>query len=105
MVEQELAAHPDILECCVVARTHPKWAESGHAFIVLNSRALKRFNKAEEAKWHEDIRKYCKGKMSGFAVPQWFEIVEELPKTSTGKVQKNVLRERVKKLDSRDSKL
>ncbi len=103
-VEGELAAHPDVLECCVVARAHPKWAESGHAFVVLNSRALPRFSKEKEAEWHDDLRKFCKSKMSGFAVPQWFEIVDELPKTSTGKVQKNVLRDRIKKLD-RESKL
>ena len=105
MVEQELASHPDILETCVVARPHPKWAESGHAFIVLNSRALKRYQKGQDQEWHASFKTHCKEKMSGFAVPQWFEIVEELPKTSTGKVQKNVLRERIKAYDNKTSKL
>ncbi|KDN36697.1 acetyl-CoA synthetase-like protein [Tilletiaria anomala UBC 951] len=113
MVEQELAAHPDVLECALIARPHPKWSESGHAFVVLNSCALQReggyanvkSGAAATARMHESFRAHCKARMSGFAVPQWFEIVDELPKTSTGKVQKNVLRERVKGYDDKQSKL
>ncbi|EST04843.1 AMP-dependent synthetase/ligase [Kalmanozyma brasiliensis GHG001] len=90
MVEQELAAHGDVLECCVIARAHEKWGERGHAFVVLTEQSKGKKGK----EFIEELRKHCKGRMSGFAVPEWFEIVEELPKTSTGKVQKNVLRAR-----------
>ncbi|CAO1631326.1 unnamed protein product [Sympodiomycopsis kandeliae] len=91
MVEQELASHPAILESCVVARSHPKWGERGHAFIVLKSDQQKRPST-------DEIKNFCKERMSKFAVPEWIDFVEELPKTSTGKVQKNVLRGRVSKL-------
>ncbi|GAA5827035.1 hypothetical protein JCM11251_002215 [Rhodosporidiobolus azoricus] len=97
-VESALAAHPDVLECAVVARSHSKWGERPHAFIVLKpsspstSLPLDRFAM--------ELKSFSRKTLSGFAVPEWIEVVkaEELPKTSTGKVQKVVLRERVKKL-------
>ncbi len=102
MVEQELAAHADVLECCVIARPHEKWGERGQAFVVLteqakaklNAEALKSKGSKENVEFVELLKKHCKERMSGFAVPEWFDIVDELPKTSTGKVQKNVLRAR-----------
>lgn len=90
MVEQELAAHDDILECCVIARPHEKWGERGQAFIVLNDSGKKRFGgpakkgSYEYSGFIEELKKHCKARMSGFAVPEWFDIVDELPKTSTG---------------------
>ncbi|CAO1637519.1 unnamed protein product [Parajaminaea phylloscopi] len=89
MVELEIASHPDVLESSVVARPHPKWGERGHAFVVL---------KQGRQVTVDELKTYCKSRMSGFAVPEWIDIVEELPKTSTGKIQKNVLRGRVSKL-------
>jgi acyl-CoA synthetase (AMP-forming)/AMP-acid ligase II len=92
MVEQELAAHPSVLECCVIARPHEKWGERGQAFVVLAQQA--RAASPDHATLINDLRTHCRARMSGFAVPEWFDIVDELPKTSTGKVQKNVLRAR-----------
>lgn len=89
MVESELADHPDVLESCVVARNHEKWGEVGHAFVVLKSGKQKNV---------EGLKEHCRSRMSKFAVPLYIDIVEELPKTSTGKIQKNVLRARVAKL-------
>ncbi|SNX85411.1 related to AMP-binding protein [Melanopsichium pennsylvanicum] len=102
MVEQELASHSYVLECCVIARPHEKWGERGQAFIVLTEQAkaklkvgeLKKKGSKENVELVDELRKHCKARMSGFAVPEWFDIVDELPKTSTGKVQKNVLRAR-----------
>lgn len=102
MVEQELASHPDVLECCVIARPHEKWGERGQSFIVLTEQAKAKLNVAqikkkgskEEKEFVEGVRNHCIERMSKFAVPEWFDVVDELPKTSTGKVQKNVLRAR-----------
>ena len=101
MVEQELAAHVDVLECCVIARPHEKWGERGQAFVVLTEQAKTKLGpevKQKGSKQNQELvaqlRQHCKARMSGFAVPEWFDIVDELPKTSTGKVQKNVLRAR-----------
>lgn len=96
MVESELASHPLVLESSVVARPHEKWGERGHAFVVL--RSAPPTQEAELAKLEEELRRHCREKMSGFAVPGWWTFLQALPKTSTGKVQKNVLRGRVAKL-------
>lgn len=90
MVEQELASHPAVLESCVVARPDPKWGERGHAFVVLKEGAAK--------VTADELKNFCRERMSKFAVPHWIDLCSELPKTSTGKVQKNVLRGRVSKL-------
>lgn len=55
MVESELASHEDVLESCVVARSHEKWGEVGHAFIVLKS------GKAKDA---DKLKVYCRSRMS-----------------------------------------
>lgn len=105
MVEQELAAHRDVLECCLIARPHEKWGERGQAFVVLTEQVkagrggawvkeVKKSASKENKAFVEELKKHCKERMSGFAVPEWFDIVDGLPKTSTGKVQKNVLRAR-----------
>lgn len=93
-VEAELSSHPDVHEIAVVARAHEKFGERPHAFVVLK----------DGAKWHGKhadfeghLKKFAKTKMPGFAVPEWIEVVPELEKTSTGKVQKKVLREQLKK--------
>lgn len=107
MVESELASHPRVLESSVVARPHEKWGERGHAFVVLRPGGGA---EGEEGKGEagagegsmkaleQDLVRHCRERMSGFAVPEWWTFVEALPKTSTGKVQKNVLRGRVAKL-------
>ncbi|BGP12613.1 hypothetical protein JCM10213_008749 [Rhodosporidiobolus nylandii] len=96
-IESTLAAHPDVLEVAVVARAHPKWGERPHAFIVLKPASSFQSRPAELA---SELKQFARKTLSGFAVPEWVEVVgpQELPKTSTGKVQKAALRERVKKL-------
>ncbi|PWN48150.1 acetyl-CoA synthetase-like protein [Violaceomyces palustris] len=89
MVEDTLASHPEVLECCVVARPDEKWGEIGHAFVVLKS------GRGDQTR-SEELRQYLRARISKFAVPQVFEFVDALPKTSTGKVQKHVLRQQVK---------
>ncbi|PWN31260.1 acetyl-CoA synthetase-like protein [Meira miltonrushii] len=86
-VEDEIASHEAVLEGCVVARPHEKWGEVGHAFIVL---------KQGRKLTAEELRQYCRSRMSKFAVPGYIDFVDALPKTSTGKVQKNVLRENLR---------
>lgn len=82
-----LATHEDILEAAVVAVADSHWGERPKAFItVQEGRQLKESDVIEWAK-HE------KSGISRFMVPREVEIVDELPKTSTGKLKKNVLRE------------
>ncbi|MEE3258656.1 MAG: AMP-binding protein, partial [Candidatus Latescibacterota bacterium] len=83
-VEQVVARHPAVLECAVVAMPHEKWGERPKAFV-----ALKDGQQADEA----EIIAFCRGQLAHFKCPDAVAF-GELPKTSTGKVQKYVLRER-----------
>lgn len=81
-----LATHPSILEVGVVAVPDSHWGERPKAFITV---------KSGEQVQGEDIIDWAKHKsdISKFMVPREVEVVDELPKTSTGKLKKNVLRE------------
>ena len=83
-VEQTLAKHPAVLEVAVVAMPDEKWGERPKAFVTLKPGAS-----ATEA----EIVDFCRQHLARFKCPAAVEF-GELPKTSTGKVQKFVLRER-----------
>jgi fatty-acyl-CoA synthase len=83
-VEQTVVSHPAVLECAVVAMPHPKWGERPKAFVTLKEGAV-----ADPAAIIEHVR----ANLAHFKAPDEVEIVDQLPKTSTGKVQKYVLRE------------
>ena len=78
--------HPDILEAAVVAIADSHWGERPKAFITVQ--ADKEVRGEEVISWAKH-----KSDISKFMVPAEVEVVQELPKTSTGKVKKNVLRE------------
>ncbi|HEY7348504.1 MAG TPA: acyl--CoA ligase family protein [Ktedonobacterales bacterium] len=83
-VEQMVARHPSVLECAVVAIPDEQWGERPKAFVT-----LKPGQTATEA----DIIAFCREHMAHFKCPAAVEF-GDLPKTSTGKVQKYVLREK-----------
>ena len=83
-VEDVLYRHPDVLAAAVVARPDPKWGETPCAFVELKLGAQTA---------PEDIVRHCKLHLAGFKVPR-FVVFGELPKTSTGKIQKFELRKR-----------
>jgi fatty-acyl-CoA synthase len=83
-VEQCVARHPAVMECAVVAIPDERWGERPKAFVT-----LKPGQSATEA----DIIEHCRQSMARFKAPAAVEFCE-LPKTSTGKVQKFVLRDR-----------
>ncbi|WP_438308521.1 acyl-CoA synthetase [Pseudomonas guariconensis] len=88
-VEDTLYKHPAVLEAAVVARPDEKWGETPCAFVAL---------KAGQASTREaDIIQWCREHLAGFKVPKTV-VFGELPKTSTGKIQKYVLRDRAKAL-------
>jgi acyl-coenzyme A synthetase/AMP-(fatty) acid ligase len=80
-----LVQHPDVLEAGVVAVPDAHWGERPKAFITV---------KQGKALTGDDVIQWAKYKssISKFMVPREVEIVQELPKTSTGKLKKNVLR-------------
>jgi fatty-acyl-CoA synthase len=85
-VEDALYRHPSVLACAVVAKPDPKWGESPLAFVELKSGAT-----VSQA----DLMTYCKTMLASYKVPKEIRF-EEIPKTSTGKIQKFQLRERAK---------
>ena len=86
-VEDALYRHPFVLACAVVAKPDPKWGESPLAFVELKSGAT-----VSQA----DLIAHCKTLLASYKVPKEIRF-EEIPKTSTGKIQKFQLRERAKK--------
>lgn len=85
-LEGMLVQHPDILEAGVVAVADSHWGERPKAYVsVKEGRTIAGEDIISWAKHQSDI--------SRFMVPREVEIVDELPKTSTGKIKKNVLRE------------
>tara|TARA_R110002073_G_scaffold42235_1_gene118520 strand:+ start:773 stop:2419 length:1647 start_codon:yes stop_codon:yes gene_type:complete len=88
-VEQTLYRHDAVAEAAVVAKPDEKWGETPCAFLELKPGV------AEPAA--EDIIAFCRGHMARFKAPRHV-VFGPLPKTSTGKVQKFVLRERAKEI-------
>jgi fatty-acyl-CoA synthase len=86
-VEDVLYRHPHVLEAAVVARPDEKWGETPCAFVTLKSGA--------PAVTEQDIIAFCRERMAGFKCPRKV-VFGPLPKTSTGKIQKNVLRDLAK---------
>jgi fatty-acyl-CoA synthase len=85
-VEDVLYRHPAIIEAAVVARPDPDWGETPCAFVTLRDGAT-----ADPA----EIITFCRARLAHFKAPRHV-IFGPLPKTSTGKIQKFVLRERAK---------
>jgi fatty-acyl-CoA synthase len=83
-VEQVVSRHPAVMEAAIVAIPDEKWGERPKAFVV-----LKQGQEATE----EEIIDFCKEHIARFKAPEAVEFTE-LPKTSTGKVQKFVLRDK-----------
>jgi len=85
-VEDALYRHPCVLEAAVVAKPDPMWGETPCAFVAL---------KPDAAATAEEIIAFCREHLARFKVPRTV-VFGPLPKTSTGKIQKFVLRERAK---------
>ena len=91
-VEEVLYRHPHVMEAAVVARPDEKWGETPCAFVTLKPGS-------EEAVNESDIIAFCRTNMAHFKAPRTV-VFGPLPKTSTGKIQKFVLREEAGKLGS-----
>ena len=85
-VEDALYRHPAVLACAVVARPDPKWGETPLAFVELRDGATATA---------DELLAHCRGLLAGFKMPREIRF-ETVPKTSTGKIQKHLLRSRVK---------
>jgi fatty-acyl-CoA synthase len=85
-IEEVLYKHPSVVAVAVVSMPDDKWGETPCAFVQLNKEGA-----ASEA----ELSQWCRDNMASFKLPRKF-IFEDIPKTSTGKVQKFILRESVR---------
>jgi fatty-acyl-CoA synthase len=85
-VEKVLCEHPAVLEAAVIGISDPKWGETPQAHVVLRE--------GRQATAQELID-FCRGRLAHFKCPRYV-VFGTLPKTATGKIQKNVLRDQAK---------
>lgn len=88
-IEDVLYKHPNVLEAAVVARSHDKWGEAPAAFVTLV---------AGTEETQDSVIQYCRKQMAAFKIPKTV-VFGDLPKTSTGKVQKFLLRAHAEDLE------
>lgn len=84
-VERALVSHPAVMEAAVVGVPDERWGERPKAYVVLKEGA--------EAS-PEELAGHVRERLAGFKVPDQVDVIDELPKTSTGKVQKFNLRDK-----------
>ena len=89
-LESMLVEHPDILEAGVIAVPDDHWGEIPKAYITVKEG--KNLREHDVISWAKD-----RSNISRFMIPKAVEVLEELPKTSTGKIKKNELRDLARK--------
>ena len=82
-VEQVLASHPEVLDLAVIGLADEKWGERPVAYVIRASGAT------VDA---DELMSFARERLAGYKVPRTIYFPQDLPRTSTGKVQKNVLR-------------
>ena len=82
-IENALLNVPGVREAAVIGVPDEKWGESGRAFVVLDPGA---------EVTGEQVRAQLKDRLAGYKLPREVVVVEQLPRTTTGKLQKQLLR-------------
>jgi 4-hydroxybenzoate-CoA ligase len=85
-VESALITHPAVLEAAVVPEADPEGLLKPKAFVVLRA-------EASTDGLHEALKEHVKQKIGPWKYPRWIDVVESLPKTATGKIQRFKLRD------------
>jgi fatty-acyl-CoA synthase len=84
-IEDALYKHPAVAVAAVVAMPDEKWGETPCAFIELVP---------GHTVTNEELTQHCRDYLAGYKIPRQF-VFEAIPRTGTGKIQKNILRERI----------
>ncbi len=83
-VENVLYSHEAVLEAAVIGVPHSKWGEAVKAFVVL---------KPGKSVTEQEIIQHCKERIAGYKAPKLVDFLPSLPKTGSGKISKNALKE------------
>ena len=83
-IERVLLEHPSVLEAAVIGRPDPQWGEVPVAYVVAQPGSVPEQNELSE---------HCRAKLGRLKVPKEYRLVDSLPRTSIGKVQKGLLRQ------------
>lgn len=86
-VEAAILRMPDVQSVAVVGVAHEKWGEVPHAVVVLREGA--------PALQASDVESFLDGQLARYKVPKTLTVLDELPRTASGKIRKNVLREQL----------
>jgi fatty-acyl-CoA synthase len=85
-LEKELIAHPDVMEAAVIAKPDARWTERPLACVVL---------RADATCGAQELRDHLSARVARWWLPDEFVVIDEVPKTGTGKFDKKVLRQRL----------
>ncbi|HEX6454678.1 MAG TPA: AMP-binding protein [Trebonia sp.] len=86
-VEEVLIAHEAVAEAAVVGVPDQRWGETGLAFVVVRP--------GRDAPAPEDFTRFCRSRLAGYKVPSHFRLVADLPRLTSGKLDKVTLRSMV----------
>src|SRR5579863_5626885 len=86
-IESALLAHPSVLECAVVGATDSDGLTKPKAFVVLKDAAR------EPLSHEEELAAFLRTQLPGYKVPRWIVLIDALPRTATGKIQRFKLRQ------------
>ncbi len=85
-IEDFLFTHPKILDAAVIGIPHPDWGETVCAVVVL---------KPETSLTCDELRQFCSGRLADYKIPRQIQVVDTLPRNSSGKLLKYILRQNV----------
>ena len=83
-VEQAVAAHPKVADACVIGASHPTWVETPVAIVVPAD--------PQDPPTLEEVQDFVIDRIASFKKPTRLEVVDELPRNASGKLQKHILR-------------
>jgi fatty-acyl-CoA synthase len=96
-IENLLAAHPQVAECAVIGLPDPQWGEKVVACVVLRESGqthapdASKKSPTQTADWAALLSAFLTGKIARYKLPRDWIVLSELPKTATGKIQKDLL--------------
>ena len=92
-IESEILKHPDILEAGVFGIDDKEWGQTVAAAIVTNNKLRITI---------DELKEFLKDKIAAYKIPKKLHLVDELPKTALGKIQREKLKEMFEDCDSKN---